>query len=136
MRALFRVAAVVVSLVAAGIVPATSGAQSSSPFTIKSQVGRTITVTVPGPGSLTFQQKPLPPGVGLVTRGFYAFRLSSASATIAGDVTLPILLNRSGKRQLHDHGKLKRTGEVTFTPTGGTPSAIDLPIRLRIHHHN
>jgi hypothetical protein len=109
----------------------------SNQFTIKSQVGRTVTVTVPGPGTLTLGQAALPPGVATAIRGFEVLRGSSATATGAGDFTLPILLNKSGKRQLRQRGKLSRTGEVTFTPTGGSAKAVDFPIKLknRRRHH-
>jgi hypothetical protein len=81
-------------------------------------------VFVPGPGTLTLK------GKGVVTQ-----RTPRASASravsAAGIVNLLVKTKGKTKRKLANTGKVKVRVTITYTPTGGDPSAQTKKIRLR-----
>jgi hypothetical protein len=105
--------------------------EPSNQFTIKGGQGRRLTVNVPNAGALSLAQAPPPRGKGVVTIGFTVLKPSASTAVAAGDVGIPILLNKSGKHQLRDRGKFKARVAVTYTPTGGTASTQETVLKLR-----
>jgi hypothetical protein len=76
----------------------------------------TLTVTVPGPGSLVLVGK----GIKRVSR----------SAAAAGQVKLMIAPAKKLKRELQKAGKAKVTAEITFTPLGGDPGRRPKTLKL------
>jgi hypothetical protein len=108
--------------------------EPSNQFSIKGAQGRTLTVNVPNAGALSLAQAPSPPGKGAVKVGLKVLRPSAGSAAAAGDLGIPILLNKSGKHQLRAKGKLKATVAITYAPSGGTPSTQNTVLKLKAKH--
>ena len=84
----------------------------------------TITVQVPGPGTLTAGQAP---AAGASRRAVASakrklIKPAKAIAKQAGAVTLKLRPTKAGKKQLRKRGRIKVSLAVTFTPTGGTPN--------------
>jgi hypothetical protein len=100
-------------------------------FTIGKVKGKKLNVTVPGPGSLTLAQQPLAPGQGAAIQDFKVLRPYTTHASAAGPVALRIRLNKTGRKLLRSRGKLKRIGQVTYTPDGGTAATQTLKLKLR-----
>jgi hypothetical protein len=75
-----------------------------------------LAVEVPGAGSLELTGKGLKP--------------SSADATAAGEVKLPVKAKGKAKKKLRKKGKKKFEPAVTFTPIGGTPNTEDTKVKL------
>jgi virginiamycin B lyase len=75
-----------------------------------------LTVNVTAPGTLDLAGKGIKP--------------ASKEAPAAGTVKLTIRANGNKKAKLNDKGKTTVKPEVTYTPTGGTPSTEDKKIKL------
>jgi hypothetical protein len=86
----------------------------------------TIPVTVPGPGSLVLSGKGVKPQRPLRA----AHARAAKTVTAAGTVKLKIVPRGKAKRKLRRIGTAKVRINVTFTPTGGSPSAQSKKIKL------
>jgi hypothetical protein len=71
---------------------------------------------VPGPGTLTLS------GKALVAK--------QATASAAGTIQLTVKAKGKAAKKLKKKGKLKAGAVVTFTPTGGDPSAQTRSLKL------
>jgi subtilisin-like proprotein convertase family protein len=85
-----------------------------------------ISVTVPGPGTVTLGGK----GVK-AQRPLSGERITAARAvTEAGTVTLPVKAKGRKKKKLNKTGKTKLTVDVTYTPAGGAANTETQPVKL------
>ena len=75
-----------------------------------------LTVNITGPGELELAGKGIKP--------------ASEQAPAAGTVKLSIKAKGNKQAKLNDKGKATVKPEVTYTPTGGTPSTEDKKIKL------
>lgn len=84
----------------------------------------TLPVTVPGAGILSVRAT----GIARPTH------LKAAGIGVAGPgvVSLPISTTRAGLGPLRRQGKIRVVPLVTFTPTGGAPTALYRPVVLRL----
>jgi hypothetical protein len=85
----------------------------------------TLEVTVPGPGrvslaSLGKKGKPKP------------IRAATKNPTLPATIKLPLKATGSGKKALKEKGKLSFKVQVTYTPTGGTPTSQTLSGKLSL----
>ena len=95
----------------------------------------TVVVTVPNPGTVVAgssndktlaatakknKKKPKP----LLAR-------VSAAAADAGPVTLTLKASKAGRKVLSQKGKLKTTGKIVFTPTGGAAASQTIKLKLK-----
>jgi hypothetical protein len=86
----------------------------------------TISVNVPGPGTLTLGGK----GVK-AQRPLSGERITAArQVTEAGTVTLPVKAKGKKKRKLKSTGKTKLEVNVTYTPSGGAANTETQPVKL------
>jgi hypothetical protein len=93
----------------------------------------TLTVTVPGPGTLNAAQAP---AAGAARASIAAKKkklIKPAKKTVAkaGKVKLKIKLTKAGKKQLKKNKKLKVRVAITFTPTGGSPNTEVAKITIK-----
>jgi len=92
----------------------------------------TLTVIVPGPGTLILT------GKGLVKQrpgaASRALRIFAKSVSAAGKVKLKIRSKGRKKRKLNRTGKVKVKAKVTYTPTGGDPNTKAKRIKLIKRH--
>lgn len=99
----------------------------SSAFTLgeakrnKKKGTATLTVDVPGPGELALS------GKGVKTAG----AVTAKTVPTAGEVELLIKAKGKKKRKLNETGKVKVSFGVTYTPTGGDPSAQSRKLKLK-----
>jgi hypothetical protein len=86
----------------------------------------TLTVVVPGPGTLTLG------GKGIVNRrpGSRARAAASKAVSVAGNVKLLIKAKGKARRKLGRTGKAKVKAKVTYTPTGGAPNTLTKTVKL------
>jgi hypothetical protein len=111
--------------------------EPSNDLTIKSQVGRTLTVGVLNAGSLSLA------GAAVAVKSSAAISKkrkkkpqiliapSQATAAGPGDVTLAIALTKAGKQRLKQKGKVVSGATVTFQPTGGQPKSVQTTIKIK-----
>jgi RTX calcium-binding nonapeptide repeat (4 copies)/Right handed beta helix region len=93
--------------------------------TNKKKGSATLTVVVPGPGSLKLS------GRGLVPQRVGGGAISSKAVDAAGAVPLLVKAKGKKKRKLNRTGRVKVVVVVTFTPTGGTPASQTRIVKLR-----
>jgi hypothetical protein len=86
---------------------------------------------LPGPGLLSASQKRAT-ARAIVAKGGALVKPISVNAEKAGPVTITITPTRAGRAILGRRGKLKLLVEVTFTPTGGSPSSQIVKVSLRL----
>ncbi len=88
--------------------------------------GATISVKVPGPGSLEM--------IGTAKAGKKKVKVGRTVLNANRAGTFKLALNPSGaaKAQLRQHGTLKVSLELTFTPTGGEPSTSSSTVTLKL----
>jgi hypothetical protein len=80
-----------------------------------------LNVEVPGPGELVVSGKKLKP--------------AATVATAAGELSLVIKAKGKAAKKRRERGKVKLKANVTYTPTGGTPSTQQEPVKLiRLPH--
>jgi hypothetical protein len=97
-------------------------AQPTNPFSLgtvtrsKKKGTATVTVSVPNPGDLAVSGNGVRP-----------------ASSVAGPGDVQLLIAATGKKQkkLKKKGKVQVSPTVTFTPTGGDPSAQSIPIQLK-----
>lgn len=82
---------------------------------------RTVTLTLPGPGAVDITATKL-------------VKSSHTDVAAGGDVVVPVALAKRGKSLLRKKGKLKALLGITFTPTGGEPSAQSAKLKLKGKH--
>ena len=124
--------------------PSTTGGQSSPPpppndFTIPGgsvMFGNgftTVTVQVPGPGTVSAQQTTGTARVSAAAKKKKPALVKKAKkvATKAGPVKLKIKPTEAGKRVLRRKKKLTVRMRFTFTPTGGTPNSKTKKITIK-----
>jgi len=83
------------------------------------------TVSLPGPGSVSFMQIPSPSSAPLLIKN------GQGTATKAGVFTLHLKPTTAGKQNLKKTGQLKVKLKLTFTPTGGTSASKTFSATLR-----
>jgi hypothetical protein len=94
----------------------------------------TITVQVPGPGTLSASQAPAA-GASRATIAAKKKKLikpATKTVTKAGKVKLKIKPTKAGLKQLKKKRKLKVRLAITFTPVGGTPNTEVAKITIKL----
>jgi hypothetical protein len=95
-----------------------------------------LPVTVPGPGALRLVWMPLRHYRAAATAARrqppISVKEGSATATAAGTVNLSVLPTKAGRKLLREDHKLRVKVAISFTPTGGTPSAQTRTLTLRL----
>jgi hypothetical protein len=107
--------------------------EPSNEISLKSQQGRTITLTVPNAGTLSVAGVPAG-GKGAAAKKRKRRALikpAQATATGPGDVTVALALTKAGKQRFKQKGQLRSAVTVTFSPTGGQPKSIDASVKLK-----
>jgi hypothetical protein len=87
----------------------------------------TLTVEVPGPGTLVLT------GKGLVKQGpagASGAARAAAKVSAASEVKLKVLTKGKKRRTLNRTGKVKVTAKITYTPTGGAPNTKAERVKL------
>ena len=77
----------------------------------------TLTVNVPGPGTLALSGKNL--------------KAVNAVATAAGAIKLKVKAKGKARKKLNEKGKVKVKAKLTFTPTGGDPASQSKSLTLK-----
>lgn len=89
--------------------------------TAKKNGTATLQANLPNPGDLTVSGKGLKGSASAV----------SAKQVNAGTVTIVIRAKGKNKRKLVDNGKVTVKPTITYTPTGGSSTALKMKIKLR-----
>jgi hypothetical protein len=87
-------------------------------FTVGKQKGNKLTLTVPGPGSLTVAKKKL-------------LKTTTTPVSGAGAVTVNLKLAKKAKQRLRQKGKLSLNAGITFTPSGGDPATQSKKLKFK-----
>jgi hypothetical protein len=90
-------------------------------FTVGKQKGKKLTLTLPGPGSVTVAKKGL-------------LKPSTATVGGAGALTLKLKLTKKANRKLNRAGKLNVKAAITFAPTGGEPGTQTKKLKFKHKH--
>jgi DNA-binding beta-propeller fold protein YncE len=119
--------------------PPPTGAPPSNAFSFgklkrnKRKGTATLTVNVPGPGTLGLT------GKGLVKQrvsgAANAVRATAKAVSAAGAVKLKIKAKGRAKHKLNNTGNVKLTARITFTPTGGSPNTKSKKLKLIKRKH-
>jgi Zn-dependent metalloprotease len=93
-------------------------------FTLGKVKGKSLTVTVPGPGEVEVRDAAdrsarRAPAAGAKAKK-KLLKPSSATATQAGSLKVKLKLTKTAKKVIKKKGKVKVKAAITFTPTGGT----------------
>jgi hypothetical protein len=108
--------------------------EPSNQVSVKSQIGRTLTVTVPNDGTVSVTGVPVKiggKGVAASAKKKALIAGSQIAVSAAGDVAVPLSLTKPGKGRLRLKGKLSSNVTVTFLPTGGQAGSIEAPVKLK-----
>jgi hypothetical protein len=104
-------------------------------ITVKSQVGRVLTVSVANAGSVSLAGAPVggKDAAAIAKKGKKRVLIAAAQATAPGpgDVTVPINPTKAGKARFKRKGKLSSPVTVTFTPTGGQAKSVATTVTLK-----
>jgi hypothetical protein len=96
----------------------------------------TITIQVPGPGTLSAAQAPTAgasrASIAAKKKKAKLIRKTTKTVAKAGKVKLKIKPTKTGLKQLRKKGKLKVRIAITFTPVGGTPNTEVAKITIKI----
>jgi streptogramin lyase len=87
----------------------------------------TLTVEVPGPGTLSLSGKGLVPGSASAAS---VRRAAAKVVSAASQVQLRVISKGRKKRALNRKGKVKVNAKITYTPTGGSPNTQSRLIKL------
>jgi hypothetical protein len=101
-------------------------------FTLGKQKGKKLTVTVPGPGTLSVTDaSAAKAGQASSAAKKKSLKKSTVTAAAAGVVTVKLKLTKSAKQRLKSKGKLGAKGAITFTPTGGEPNTQTKKLKFK-----
>lgn len=123
-----------------GATTTTTASPPSNTFTVGSHFaysssvgGWRNTVTVPGPGSVSFTQALAQTGGAsskpIVQKAL--IRAAKLTASAAGNVRVTLRPTAAGSAALRAHGSLKVKLTITFSPKGGKPASKSLSLTLR-----
>jgi hypothetical protein len=104
--------------------------EPSNRFSIHQVTQRKITVIVPGPGLLAAHEAPRPRRKG--KRLPRLVKPTQTSEFHSGYAYLPMHLTRAGAATVKAKPVVKAQVLVTFTPIGGQPGAMQIPVPLHI----
>ena len=91
-------------------------------------------VTIPGPGTVTFQQVFTPNGGPLITHGAPPAQLiegGEVTATKAGSIQMTLVPTAAGKAALKSAGSIKLYLSLSFKPAAAVPATTVLSLVLR-----
>lgn len=94
----------------------------SNVFSTSGFSGKALTVSVPGPGTLTVGPATKASASKKKKKKTALIASTKLTAPVAGTYKVPVKLTAEGKRQLK-RKKIKAKVTVTFLPNGGTPSS-------------
>jgi len=103
----------------------------SNAFTIGGLKGKTLSVTVPVPGTVEVKD------AGAEATGVRAMaaakRLLNPSSALGGPGTIKVVLSltKAAKKTLRQKGKVRVRPAVTFTPTGGTANTQSASLKVK-----
>jgi hypothetical protein len=101
-------------------------------FTIGKQKGNKLSLTVPGPGTLTVgDASAAKKGQANAAKKKKSLKSSTVAVAGAGAVTVKLKLTKGAKQLLRQRGKLSVKGAITFTPTGGDPNTEKKKLKFK-----
>jgi hypothetical protein len=101
-------------------------------ITVGKQKGNKLTLTVPGPGTLTVGDAAgAKKGVASAAKKKKSLKTSKVTVAAAGPVTVKLKLTKGAKQRLRQKGKLSVKGAITFTPTGGDPGTQTKKLKFK-----
>jgi hypothetical protein len=100
-------------------------------FTAGQSGKRRLIVHVPGAGQISVFQGATGGPPAIESKSKKLLKSSQATATGAGDVTIPLRPTKRGKALLKVKRKFKVAATVTFTPTGGEPGTQGLTLKIK-----
>jgi hypothetical protein len=101
-------------------------------FTVGKQKGAKLTLTLPGPGTLTVGDAAgAKKGQASAAKKKRSLKSSTVTVAAAGPVTVKLKLTKGAKQRLRQKGKLSVKGAITFTPTGGDPGTQTKKLKFK-----
>jgi hypothetical protein len=107
--------------------------EPSNDFSVKSRVGRTLTLSVPNAGTVALAPGAQPRRAAAAKKRRPLLRPYPATPAGPGDVIVSLRLTKAGKLRLRQKGKLRIPASVTYQPTGGEPKTVGIVLRFKRH---
>lgn len=102
-------------------------------FTVGKQKGAKLSLTLPGPGTLTVGDASTAKAgqASAAKKTKKSLKSSTVTVAAAGPVTVKLKLTKGAKQRLRQKGKLSVKGAITFTPTGGEPGTQTKKLKFK-----
>ena len=101
-------------------------------FTVGKQKGKKLSLTLPGPGTLTVgDASAAKKGQASAAKKRKSLMNSTIAVAAAGTVTVKLKLTKGAKQLLRQKGKLSVKGAITFAPTGGDPNTETKKLKFK-----